>query len=53
MEKVNGSGQRVLGTRGVCTSSESNVCRIDASTSRLRSHSVGAAHAEVCRSPIS
>ena len=33
--------------------SESNVWRIESSSPRLRSHSVGAAHAEVCRSPIS
>jgi hypothetical protein len=30
-----------------------NVCRIDGSSPRLRSHSVGAAQAEVWRSPIS
>ena len=38
---------------GVCTSSESKVCRIEASRPMLRSHSVGAAQADVWRSPIS
>ena len=48
-----GSLQRAFATLGVCTSRESKVCRIDASTPMLRSHSVGAAQAEVWRSPTS
>jgi len=50
VEKVHGSDQRALATPGVWTSSESKVCRIEASRPRLRSHSVGAAQADVCRS---
>ena len=39
--------------RGVWTTSVSNVWRIDAATPIASSHSVGAAQAEVWRSPIS
>ena len=50
---MNGSGQRARSTAGVWTSSESNVWRIEASRPMFRSHSVGAAQADVWRSPIS